>query len=87
MLPAIIVFLTGLLIYSTVLVIFLSLHLILGFLFCARVLSKAGFSIWWSVALFFPPALVVLIWLMAFADWPARGPSMVVYRAPHPPRA
>ena len=27
--------------------------LILGFWFCARVLRKAGFSIWWSVSLFF----------------------------------
>ena len=60
--------------------------LILGFWFCARVLRKAGFSVWWSVSLFFPPALVVLIWLMAFADWPARGASVVVYRGPSPPR-
>ena len=82
---ALIVFITGVVVYLAFWLIFIIPVFLLGCWFCARVLSKAGFSIWWSVFVFFPPALVVLIWLMAFADWPARGPSVVVYRGP--PRA
>jgi hypothetical protein len=79
---ALIVFLTGVLVYLALWLIFIIPVFLLSFWFCARVLKKAGFSIWWSVFVFFPPALVVLIWLMAFIDWPARGPAVVVYRGP-----
>jgi hypothetical protein len=79
---ALIVFLTGVLVYLALWLIFIIPVFLLSFWFCARVLRKAGFSIWWSVFVFFPPALVVLIWLMAFIDWPARGPAVVVYRGP-----
>lgn len=35
-----------------------------------RICTKAGFSGWWSLSVFFPPLWIVLVWVMAFAEWP-----------------
>jgi hypothetical protein len=77
---ALIVFLTGLLVYLAFWLILIIPAFLIGFWLCARVLRKAGFSIWWAVFVLFPPALVVLIWFMAFVEWPAREPEVVIYR-------
>ena len=39
------------------------------------VARKAGHSPWWAVLLIVPVANLVIIWLFAFADWPAIGPA------------
>lgn len=39
------------------------------------VARKAGHSSWWAVLLVIPVANLVIIWLFAFADWPAIGPG------------
>lgn len=37
----------------------------------ARILKKAGFSRLWSLLMILPPVNIVMIWVFAFADWPA----------------
>jgi len=80
------ILLVGFFIYSAMIVLASALTAVLGIWFAVRVLRRAGFSGWWAVSVVFPPALVVLIWLMAFVDWPAREPAVTVYRPPPPPR-
>ena len=36
-----------------------------------RILHKAGYSGWWSLLTFLPIANIVVVWVFAFADWPA----------------
>lgn len=36
-----------------------------------RILHKAGYSGWWSLLTLLPLANIVVIWVFAFADWPA----------------
>lgn len=36
-----------------------------------RILHKAGYSGWWSLLLMVPIANIVMMWVFAFADWPA----------------
>ena len=36
-----------------------------------RIANRAGYSKWWLVALFVPILNVIMIWIFAFADWPA----------------
>ena len=40
----------------------------------ARICRKAGYSGWWALTTFFPPVFAILIWLLAFADWPLGPP-------------
>lgn len=40
----------------------------------ARIAQKAGFSGWWGVTQIVPLAGVVMIWVLAFVDWPGRLP-------------
>ena len=37
----------------------------------ARISRKAGFSGWWALSTLFPPLFAILIWLLAFSDWPS----------------
>ena len=37
----------------------------------ARILHKAGYSRLWSLVMILPPVNIVMIWVFAFADWPA----------------
>ncbi|WP_020564509.1 hypothetical protein [Methylosarcina fibrata] len=36
-----------------------------------RILEKAGFNGWWTLVLMVPVVNVVMIWIFAFAHWPA----------------
>jgi uncharacterized membrane protein YhaH (DUF805 family) len=36
-----------------------------------RILNKAGYSGWWSLLMLVPLVNIVMIWVFAFADWPA----------------
>ena len=38
----------------------------------ARICQKAGFSSWLGVAAAIPGLNLLLLWLLAFAEWPAR---------------
>lgn len=40
---------------------------------CARISRKAGFSGWWSLLMLVPLVNIVMIWVFAFADWPAES--------------
>lgn len=46
---------------------------IIGFFFwmMVRILNKAGYSGWWSLLMVIPLVNIVMIWVFAFADWPA----------------
>ena len=48
----------------------------------ARICRKAGFSGWWSLTTLFPPVFAILIWVLAFADWPLGPPRIEII----PPR-
>jgi uncharacterized membrane protein YhaH (DUF805 family) len=55
---------------------FVSLFLPLGiiglfFWMMVRILHKAGYSGWWSALMLIPLVNIVMIWVFAFADWPA----------------
>jgi uncharacterized membrane protein YhaH (DUF805 family) len=47
----------------------------------ARICRKAGFSGWWALTTLFPPVFAIMIWALAFADWPG-GPRTAIM----PPR-
>jgi len=36
-----------------------------------RIVSRAGYSRWWLITLFVPVLNVIMLWIFAFADWPA----------------
>lgn len=41
-----------------------------------RIVSRAGYSRWWLLTLFVPVLNLIMLWIFAFADWPAaRGRS------------
>ena len=50
--------------------------------FLARICRKAGFSGWWALSTLFPPLFAIMIWVLAFADWPLGPPRIEVI----PPR-
>jgi hypothetical protein len=37
----------------------------------AKILSKAGFSGWWSLLAIFPIVNIICLWVFAFMRWPA----------------
>jgi hypothetical protein len=49
--------------------------------FLARICRKAGFSGWWALTTLFPPVFAIMIWVLAFADWPL-GPRRVEIMPP-----
>ena len=40
-----------------------------------RILGKAGFPPWLSLFALFPPAAVLLLYVVAFVPWPAQRPD------------
>ena len=36
-----------------------------------KILNKAGYSGWWAVLTLVPLVNIVVVWVFAFADWPA----------------
>jgi len=36
-----------------------------------RILNRAGYSRWWLATLFVPVLNLIMVWIFAFADWPA----------------
>jgi len=40
----------------------------------ARVLRRAGLSLWWSIFLVIPLINVVALWALAYSRWPAADP-------------
>lgn len=39
--------------------------------FTVRIAQKAGYSGWWALVSFVPVLNIVMLWVFAFADWPA----------------
>lgn len=57
---------------ATILLVILFLALIAFFVWLyVRILHKAGFSGWWTLLLFIPLVNLIMMWIFAFADWPA----------------
>ena len=56
--------------------IFIALFVIMLWL-SARILSKAGYSGWWSLTLVIPIVGLVMLWVFAFANWPITNRKMV----------
>lgn len=40
----------------------------------ARIARKAGFSGWWGLTQIVPLVGLVMVWVLAFVDWPATRP-------------
>jgi hypothetical protein len=47
-----------------------------------RICRKAGFSGWWALSTLFPPLFAIMIWVLAFVDWPREPPRIEII----PPR-
>lgn len=45
--------------------------LVLYFIPVVKILRKAGYSGWWSLILLIPLVNIIMIYVFAFADWPA----------------
>lgn len=37
-----------------------------------RILSRLGFSPLWAILMFIPVVNLILLWILAFTDWPGR---------------
>jgi len=53
-----------------ILLIFLG-TVVFGLWMMARVAAKAGYSGWWALLTMLPLLNFVMVWVFAFADWPA----------------
>ena len=40
------------------------------------ILPRAGLSPWWSLAVFVPFGVLVLVWVLALRRWPGDAPGM-----------
>ncbi|HET9765051.1 MAG TPA: hypothetical protein VFR50_16125 [Casimicrobiaceae bacterium] len=41
-----------------------------------RIVNRAGYSRWWLLTMIVPVLNLIMLWVFAFADWPAgRSPS------------
>ena len=56
---------------ALVVVILLALAFIAVF---GRILNRAGYSRWWLLTLVVPIVNLIMLWVFAFADWPAARP-------------
>jgi uncharacterized membrane protein YhaH (DUF805 family) len=45
--------------------------LVIYFVPTVKILNKAGYSGWWSLLLLVPLVNIVMLFVFAFADWPA----------------
>lgn len=39
-----------------------------------RIVNRAGYSRWWLVTMVVPVLNLIMLWVFAFASWPAAGP-------------
>jgi hypothetical protein len=39
-----------------------------------RIVNRAGYSRWWLVLMIVPLLNLIMLWVFAFADWPAAKP-------------
>jgi hypothetical protein len=54
-----------------ILVVLTSGFVVFGTVFPACLIcKKAGYSPWWGILTLFPPAAIVWIWYLGFANWP-----------------
>ena len=51
------------------------LLLLLPLYFFSRAVAKAGFSSWWAVLALVPIVNVIMLWVFAYAKWPAQPES------------
>ena len=56
--------------FTLIMAIFL-LTFILQIWFTIRIIHKAGYSAWWFLPAVIPGVGIFMVWLFAFADWPA----------------
>lgn len=40
-----------------------------------KILNKAGYSGWWCLFMFVPLVNWIMLWVFAYADWPALRPE------------
>lgn len=72
--------------YATMLVIAIA-AIILIIIPCWRIFEKAGFSGWWSFGMAVPLINIILIYYLAFVEWPVRkGVNRAIEPPPAPPR-
>jgi uncharacterized membrane protein YhaH (DUF805 family) len=57
----------GVLISLIIIVVFLAIY----FIPLVKILHKAGYSGWWSVLIIVPIVNLIMLYVFAFADWPA----------------
>jgi hypothetical protein len=57
----------------SVLLIVILIFAVLPLWFSALVLKKAGLSPWWALISLIPIVNVVMLWVFAYARWPALG--------------
>ena len=58
-------------IWHVVILILLIAIIALFFWMMVRILHKAGYSGWWSLLMIIPLVNIVMVWVFAFANWPA----------------
>ena len=58
-----------------ILIIILLVVFMLPYFVFGPVAARAGFSRWWAVLMFVPVVNIVLVWVMAFIDWPTESGS------------
>ena len=53
-----------------IIIVFILAILIVPLVFLGKILSKAGFSGWFSLLSLVPLVNLVFLWIFAFIDWP-----------------
>jgi uncharacterized membrane protein YhaH (DUF805 family) len=56
---------------AVVSLIIIVVFLLIYFIPLVKILHKAGYSGWWSVLILVPILNLVMLYVFAFADWPA----------------
>ncbi len=58
-------------VYTLIFVVLSALIFLIFLVPLAKIISKAGYSGWWCLIWFVPIGNFVMLWVFAFADWPA----------------
>ena len=56
--------------------IIIGVFLVIYFFPLVKILHKAGYSGWWSVLILVPIVNLIMLYVFAFADWPALRGNM-----------
>ena len=56
--------------------IIIAVFLLIYFIPLVKILHKAGYSGWWSVLILVPLVNIIMLYVFAFADWPALRGNM-----------